>query len=276
MMGKQPGYATAVFCSLSIHGLLLAVAIFGWTPQFKETKIRPRYIEATLLQVEAPKLPTARKAETKPQQKPVETKPVPPKPVAEKAVEQKRIDEKKQEQIKHQERLLVEQKQREEAVRRERLVKEQKQREELAKKDKEKLERLRKEEEARRRAQQEAAERDKEREDELAQALEEEQAIGTYSDYIANLIASNWSRPPSARLDMEVTLSIQMMPTGRVVSVAIVKSSGNDAFDRSAEQAVQRVARFDRLAELSRTQPRVFESQFRRFKLTFRPEDLRL
>lgn len=265
MMGKQPGYVTAVFCSLSLHGLLLALVIFGWTPQFKETKIRPRYIEATLLQVEAPKLPTARKAEPKPQQKPAEVKPAQQKPAEQKAVEQKRIEEKKQEQ-----------KRREEVVRTERLVKEKKQREELAKKEKEKQERLRKEADARRRVQEEADKRDKEREDALAQALNDEQAIGTYSAYIANLIASNWSRPPSARLDMEVTLSIQMMPTGRVVSVAIVKSSGNEAFDRSAEQAVQRIERFDRLAELSRTQPRVFEAEFRRFKLTFRPEDLRL
>ena len=72
---------------------------------------------------------------------------------------------------------------------------------------------------------------------------------------------------------MEVELLIQLVPTGQVISVAVLKASGNDAFDRSAEQAVHKAGRFDKLQELP---PRVFEQYFRKLRLVFRPEDLRL
>ena len=79
--------------------------------------------------------------------------------------------------------------------------------------------------------------------------------------------------PPSARRDMEVELLVQLVPTGQVISVVVVRSSGNAAFDRSAEQAVLKVGRFEKLKELP---PKVFETYFRKLPLIFRPDDLRL
>ena len=81
-----------------------------------------------------------------------------------------------------------------------------------------------------------------------------------------------WSRPPSARNGMEALLQIQLIPTGEVVSVSVLKSSGNAAFDRSAINAVQKAASFPELQSLP---TREFEKTFRRFRLLFRPEDLR-
>jgi colicin import membrane protein len=104
-------------------------------------------------------------------------------------------------------------------------------------------------------------------------AENDEQLASSYSAYIFDRVAGNWNRPPSARRGMEVELSIQLVPTGQVISVAIVKSSGNAAFDRSAEQAVHKAGRFEKLKELP---PRVFEQYFRQFSLVCRPEDLRL
>ena len=104
-------------------------------------------------------------------------------------------------------------------------------------------------------------------------AENDEQLASSYSAYIFDRVAGNWNRPPSARRGMEVELSIQLVPTGQVISVAIVKSSGNAAFDRSAEQAVHKAGRFEKLQELP---PRVFEQYFRKLSLVFRPEDLRL
>jgi colicin import membrane protein len=75
---------------------------------------------------------------------------------------------------------------------------------------------------------------------------------------------------------MEAILSIQLVPTGQVVGVSVVKSSGNDAFDLSVQQAVKKVGRFEKLQELSRQSPVIFEQNFRQFRLVFRPEDLRL
>jgi colicin import membrane protein len=71
---------------------------------------------------------------------------------------------------------------------------------------------------------------------------------------------------------MEVELAIQLIPTGEVVSVTVVRSSGNTAFDRSAVNAVQKAAAFPELQKLPNGE---FEKTFRRFRLLFKPEDLR-
>lgn len=85
-------------------------------------------------------------------------------------------------------------------------------------------------------------------------------------------VVNRWTRPPSARNGMVAVLSIQLVPTGEVVGVGVLESSGNSAFDRSAMTAVERVARFPEVAKLDN---RLFESSFRRFQLVFKPEDLR-
>ncbi len=110
-------------------------------------------------------------------------------------------------------------------------------------------------------------------EEDFLVAENDEQLASSYSSYIFDRVAGNWNRPPSARRGMEVELSIQLVPTGQVISVAIIQSSGNPAFDRSAEQAVHKAGRFEKLQELP---PRVFEQYFRQLRLVFRPEDLRL
>lgn len=111
-------------------------------------------------------------------------------------------------------------------------------------------------------------------EEEFLAASNEEEIAASYHDYIFERIAANWSRPPSARREMEVELLVQLVPTGQVISVSVVRSSGNSAFDRSAEQAVHKVGRFEKLKEIEN--PRVFDKYFRRLTLVFRPDDLRL
>jgi colicin import membrane protein len=110
-------------------------------------------------------------------------------------------------------------------------------------------------------------------EEELQQAETETELAMAYTDAIRAAIEDNWSRPPSARHDMRVVLRIQLIPTGEVVGVSVVESSGNDAFDQSAIDAVRKAARFQEVADAS---PQVFERHLRSFKLEFRPEDLRL
>ena len=95
----------------------------------------------------------------------------------------------------------------------------------------------------------------------------------SYSAYITERIEANWNRPPSARRGMEAKLLIRLVPTGQVVSVALLKTSGNIAFDRSAEQAVYKVGNFDKLQKMDL---RIFEKSFRQLELVFRPDDLRL
>lgn len=114
-----------------------------------------------------------------------------------------------------------------------------------------------------------------------AMAQEEEQMEATatademaasYATLIQQTVVNYWSRPPSARNGMEALLQIQLIPTGEVVSVSVLKSSGNTAFDRSAVNAVEKAGSFPELQNLPN---REFENTFRRFRLLFRPEDLR-
>lgn len=107
---------------------------------------------------------------------------------------------------------------------------------------------------------------------ELAAAEEFEQ-VAAYVAAMRVEIASHWSRPPSARNYMEVLLSIRLLPNGDVVSVAVKKSSGNPALDRSAVHAVEKVGRFDMLRNMPGS---MFDRHFRSIDIVFRPEDLRL
>ena len=94
----------------------------------------------------------------------------------------------------------------------------------------------------------------------------------SYAASIRDTVESYWSAPPSARNGMQALLAIQLVPTGELVSVSVLRSSGSAAFDRSALNAVEKAAAFPELRNLPR---REFERRFRRFQLLFRPETLR-
>ena len=103
----------------------------------------------------------------------------------------------------------------------------------------------------------------------------DEQAA-SYIAAIAALLAEQWSRPPSARLGMSATVRIITVPTGRVVGISVIDSSGSEPFDRSVQLAIERVGQFDIIAELYRRDPALYERQFRQLEILFTPEDLRL
>ena len=104
-------------------------------------------------------------------------------------------------------------------------------------------------------------------------AQEDQRAANSYRQIIQQRLSENWSRPPSARRNMEAQVRIQLVPTGRVVGVSIIKSSGDAAFDRSVEQAVRKAHQF---IELQAMDIRLFELTFRSVDVAFSPEDLRL
>jgi colicin import membrane protein len=232
--------------SVVLHALLLFVLTANWEPE-RDPTIRkvPRHVNAKLVTLDKtaakPKQAKPRPPEPKPE--PPKPKPEPPKPKPEPKPSPKPAPKKEQ-----------------------------------PKPDPKKLE------EARKKDQQKKADeerRQRQREMELSMAMEEEtqQAESdtdlamAYTDAIRGAIEDNWSRPPSARREMEVVLRLQLIPTGEVVSVSVVKSSGNEAFDTSAINAVKKAARFPEVADAPQ---QVFERHLRSFQLVFRPEDLRL
>lgn len=315
MARRGSGYRIAVLCSTLLHGALLYLLISGWHPEFHPPPLpQQNYIEASLLQMERPAQQAARAAPAKPAPEPpapeppkAEPTPEPPKPEppkpdmaevrrAEQAAQQKAAQEKQAQETAAREKLAqqkaaLEKAAAEKAVQEKALAK--KAAEEKAAKDKvakEQAEKAAKDKVAREKAAQEKAAREKA--EQAARALREqqeaaqraaaqaqaaaEQSVATFGDYVRDRVADNWSRPPSARRDMQVELQIQIVPTGQVMGVVVTRSSGDAAFDQSAVSAVQRAGRFERLQELAHKDPLSFEQYFRRFKLVFRPEDLRL
>jgi colicin import membrane protein len=104
-------------------------------------------------------------------------------------------------------------------------------------------------------------------------AQEDERVANSYRQLIQQRLSENWSRPPSARLGMETLIRIRLVPTGRIVGVTILTTSGDTAFDRSVEQAALKVEQF---VELQGMEPDLFERKFRQVDVAFSPEDLRL
>lgn len=295
-------YWPAVTISLLMHGALFAVLI--WGAQFAPKKTLappPTFIKASLVSVEAaskpkvtqPKKETPKKAQPKP----------PPKKVD--------LTKQRQEQERLQ-KLAAEKKKKDQLAKQqaEQAAKEKQakiERDKTAKLAAEKAAQEKAEEEARKKAEQEqlrlqaVQERKKQEQDRLRkeqqqallddiakekaqldaeiaaervvkQAAEDEEAKQSYSALIQKRITDAWSRPPSARKNMIVELTIELIPTGEVINVNVTDSSGNAAFDRSAVRAVNRVGGFPELREMSR---RLFDAEFRSFKLNFSPEDLR-
>jgi colicin import membrane protein len=108
---------------------------------------------------------------------------------------------------------------------------------------------------------------------ELQQQASDEAIANSYIAVIVQTIAGRWSRPPSARNGMEVSIGMQLTPNGRVVDVSVITPSGDSAFDRSAIRAIKQVEQFP---EIQNMPSRIFEAEFRNLKLVFRPEDLLL
>lgn len=285
---------TGIVVSVILHAAVLAFMIIGWTPSEKPREsVRPRFIEAKLLQM---KPAATQAAKPKPQPKPVE-RPAPktqPKvdDSAKKIEQQKKVAEqkrqeqvkkeqqakaqaeaKRQEQIKkdQQAKAAAEQKRQQEAKKAAQAEAEQKRQEQLKKEQQAKAEAERKRQEELRRQQDLA--KALALEEDMLEAEEADAQVGTYVDYMASLIATNWSRPPSARRGMIVELEILLGSAGRVTGVRTIKSSGNAAFDRSAEQAVQKVGQFPRLREVD---PAIYQRDFRRIRIVFDPQDLRM
>lgn len=303
IVSRQNLFPTLV--TVFIHIVILAALFWSWHVMPPTLPPPPPSIKAKLIKMNAvparmrpkpvdKKAPVAPRTET--QEEPEPPKPQ-PKPEPQKQEETKKQEE-QQKQISLAKKQAEEKKAREEAEKKKQadLKKkaEEKKKQEEAKKKAE-AEKKKKAEEARKKAEEkkkrEAEARRKklaeQRKRELARELSdefaddeqyldaqaEEEAAMSYMDVIRQAVEQNWSRPPSARNDMQVELIIQLIPNGQVVDVNIARSSGNEAFDRSAVAAVRKAERFPELQQLPGN---VFDAHFRRFRLLFRPEDLRL
>ena len=232
------GYSIGVLVSIVIHVAVVAALIGSWQPDTVQVMVQPQYIEAQLVELAPTKKPQVKA--------PVHAKP-------DNAKKQREQEKRRAAQRKKAEAKRL-------AALKEKQAKEQ--------------------EEKRRR---EAEEQRRRIETELEQALikeqaqisarEDERVANSYLQLIRQRLADNWNRPPSARRDMETLIEIRLVPTGRIVGVNLLRSSGDIAFDRSVEQAAFKAEQFEELQQL---EPRLFEKHFRTVKVAFSPQDLRL
>ena len=235
-------YSVPLFLAVLLHGAAVAALYSGWSPEKEVINvIKPRAVIADLLVLQPkakPAPPPVQKAPP-PAAKPKPAEPAKPKPdpaaeARKQAAEAAKLAAEK----------AAAEKAAEEAARQERLRR-------LSELAQTSLDQAIAEESA------------------DLQAGTEDMVAQSYRLGIYELVRQNWSRPPSARNGMSTRLLVELIPTGEVVGVSIVESSGNAAFDRSAEQAVRQARRFEVPPENS-----IFESHFRRFYFLFQPEDL--
>lgn len=85
---------------------------------------------------------------------------------------------------------------------------------------------------------------------------------------IQESVQANWELPPGYDSEWNVVLRLYFQPDGDLRKVETVRSSGNSAFDRSAEQAAWRMGTIPEIRDLDEA---TFE-KIKRIKLEFAPE----
>lgn len=265
------GYPLSVVVAVTFHSVILALLLYLQSSRSPEALelIQPTVVKALLIQ-ENPQVANERKRlERRQQQQRVQEQEIAQRAAEEDRQRQEQADARAEEQRKARDLASLRQRQEQERLDAEQLVRE---REEIERSEEE---RRRQRELAEAQRQQEI--RDREREQEMADAAAVELASSEFemvqsgTSIIQQAVQSVWSRPPSARNGMRAILQIRMLPTGELVDAVITESSGDPAFDRSAENAVYSAAPF---RELQNLPINVFNENFRSLSLIFQPEDL--
>jgi len=222
----EPGSAAPAALSLLVHGVLLAVLVFGLRWQSKHPDAVVAELWSELPAIEPPEPKVEPKPEIKPQPKP------------EPRVEQKQskpdiaIEREKKKAKKEEPPLKFDNTQRI----REQLAQEQK------------------------------ALRDRERKDVLKQFTSPPTAglpDAGYIDKIRTKIKTNIIPPSEIKGNPEVVFNIVQLPTGEVLSVRLVKTSGNALLDSAVERAI--------LKSSPLPKPDRPEQWLREFNISFRP-----
>ena len=98
-------------------------------------------------------------------------------------------------------------------------------------------------------------------------AEQDQLAIKTAAAAIRQKVARSWIRPVSAPEGLKCTIQVRLMSDGTVIDAVVIASSGNEVFDRSAENAVHRASPLPvpKDKELS-------AKEFKSFKFLFDPD----
>ncbi len=263
-------YSLPIVVSVVLHLAVAALFLWQWPTEHKVPEPVPQHMIANIVQEENQAVKQRQeKAEQERKRKALAEK---------RAAERKKqqLAEKKRQEQQAQKRLAEQKKREQEKALQEKKLAAQKAREKAAQ---EKAAKEKAEQQARERAEQEKAlqkqlareQAEAERRAEQEAIQRAEQAAAMKADavtQIRNKVQSVWRYPPAVRPDQEVGVHITLVPTGEVMDVRIIRSSGNAALDRSVEQAIRKASPLPVPRE-----PRVFEQSFRNFTIKFRPEN---
>jgi len=84
---------------------------------------------------------------------------------------------------------------------------------------------------------------------------------------IQKKINSVWKKPPLINQDIQVEITINLAPSGEILSFKLLNSSKNKVFDDSALAAISNISFLPEVINLDR---RYFEKNFRSFNLVFK------
>jgi TonB family protein len=96
----------------------------------------------------------------------------------------------------------------------------------------------------------------------------EQQEIAMYAQRIISTIEDAWMKPRNIPENLVANLRLKIRPSGRIIGVDLIKSSGNIRFDNSALQAVRRVEKFNFFNSIPKT---LFEKEFQVISISFNP-----
>ena len=96
----------------------------------------------------------------------------------------------------------------------------------------------------------------------------EHQEIAMYAQRIISTIEDAWMKPRNIPENLVANLRLKIRPSGRIIGVDLIKSSGNIRFDNSALQAVRRVEAFNFFNSIPKT---LFEKEFQVISISFNP-----
>ena len=267
------GYPLSVVVAVTFHSVILALLLYLQSTKSPEALelVQPTVVKALLIQ-ENPQVANERKRlERQQQQRRTREREVAQQAAEAERQRQEQADARAEEQRKARELASLRQRQEQEKLNADQLVREREEQNELEQ------EQRRQRELAEAQRQQESRDRERQRQIEAANAAAAELASSEFEmvqsgmAIIQQAVQSVWSRPPSARNGMRAILQIRMLPTGELIDAVITESSGDPAFDRSAENAVFSAAPF---RELQALPSNVFNENFRSLSLIFQPEDL--
>jgi TonB family protein len=101
---------------------------------------------------------------------------------------------------------------------------------------------------------------------EIASSSEKE--INQISSMIVNMIESAWVKPKNIQDGLVCDLRLVVNRNGRIISVSLIKSSGNIRFDNSAMKAVNRVESFNFYNKIPNN---LYADNFKKIVITFNP-----